>query len=67
VKSDRVAILRRGILVIEHADETEVHALLRSRIMVRMRRNEIVWNWQNTRWEAEVPHIDPISSGVSRL
>jgi hypothetical protein len=53
MKSDRVAILGRGIAVVEQADETEVHAILSNRIMVRMRRNEIVWNRQNMRWEAK--------------
>jgi hypothetical protein len=51
VKGDRVAVLGRGIAVVEHADETEVHALLRKRIMLRMRRKDIVWNRQNIRWE----------------
>jgi len=53
-KGDRVAVLGRGIAVVERADETEVHALLRNRIMLRMRRDDIVWNQQNVRWEAEV-------------
>jgi hypothetical protein len=52
-KGDRVAILGRGIAVIEQADEAEVHALLWNRTMLRMRRNDIAWNRQNTRWEAE--------------
>jgi hypothetical protein len=47
MKGDRVAVLGRGIAVVEHADETEVHALLRSRITLRIARREI-------RWEAEV-------------
>ena len=53
-QGDRVAILGRGIAVVEHADETEVHALLRKRIMLRMQRKDIVWNRQNIRWEAKV-------------
>ena len=53
-RGDRVAILSRGIAVVEHADETEAHALLRNRIMLRMRRKDIVWNRQNIRWEAKV-------------
>ncbi len=51
-RGDRVAILGRGIAVVEQADETEVHALLRNRIMLRMRRDDIVWNQRNVRWEA---------------
>jgi hypothetical protein len=54
MKGDRVAVLGRGIAVVEHADDTEVHALLRERIMVRMRRKYIAWNRRNMRWEAEV-------------
>jgi hypothetical protein len=53
-RGDRVAVLGRGIAVVEHADETEVHALLRNRIMLRMRRKDIVWNRKNIRWEAKV-------------
>jgi preprotein translocase subunit YajC len=50
-KGDRVAILGRGIAVVEQIDDTEVHSLLRNRIMLRMRRDDIVWNQQNVRWE----------------
>jgi hypothetical protein len=48
-----VAVLGRGIAVVEHADETEVQALLRNRITVRMRRKDIAWNQRNLRWEAK--------------
>jgi hypothetical protein len=54
MKGDRVAVLGRGIAVVEHADDTEVQALLRNRIMLRIRRKDIVWNRENIRWEAEV-------------
>jgi hypothetical protein len=54
MRGDRVAVLGRGIAVVEHADETEVRALLRSRIMLRMRRKDIAWSRQNIRWEAKV-------------
>jgi hypothetical protein len=53
MRGDRVAVLGRGIAVVEHADDTEVQALLRNRIMVRMRRNDVAWNQRNLRWEAE--------------
>jgi len=49
MKGDRVAVLGRGIAVVERADDAEVQALLRSRIMVRMRRKDIAWNRQNMR------------------
>jgi hypothetical protein len=48
-----VAVLGRGIAVVKHANDTEVHALLSNRIMLRMRRKDIASNRQNTRWEAE--------------
>jgi hypothetical protein len=54
MKGDRVAVLGQGIAVVERAGDTDVHALLRSRVMVRMRRDDIVWNRQNLRWEAEI-------------
>lgn len=54
MRGDRVAVLRREIAVVEQADDKQVHALLRNRIMLRMRRDDIVWNQQNVRWEAEV-------------
>jgi hypothetical protein len=54
MKGDRVAVLGRGIAVVEHADETEVEALLGNKTILRMRRNDIAWNRQNMRWEAEV-------------
>jgi hypothetical protein len=53
MKGDRVAVLGRGIAVVEHAVEAEVHALLRNRIVLRMRRKDIAWNRQNMRWEAK--------------
>jgi len=54
MKGDRVAVLGRGIAVVEHADETEVEAMLGNKTILRMRRNDIAWNRQNMRWEAEV-------------
>jgi hypothetical protein len=51
MRGDRVAVLGRGIAVVEYADDTEVHALLRNRITLRMRRKDIVWNRKNIRWE----------------
>jgi hypothetical protein len=40
--------------VVEHADDTEVHALLRKRITLRIARREIRWDRGNMRWEADV-------------
>ena len=55
MRGDRVAVLGRGIAVVEHADETEVEALLGNKTILRMRRKDITWSRQNIRWEAEVP------------
>ena len=52
-KGDRVAVLGRGIAVVEQVDETEVEALLGNKTILRMRRNDIAWNRQNMRWEAK--------------
>jgi len=51
MKGDRVAVLGRGIAVVEHADDTEVQALLRNRITLRIAKREIRWDQRNTRWE----------------
>ena len=51
-KGDRVAILGRGIAVVERADGQQVHTLLWNRSMLMIGRNEIVWDRQNMRWEA---------------
>ena len=53
MKGDRVAVLRRGIAVVEHADDTEVEARLGNKTILRVRRNDIAWNRQNMRWEAK--------------
>jgi hypothetical protein len=52
MRGDRVAVLG-GIAVVQHADDTEVHALLWNRTILRMRRKYIAWNRQNMRWEAK--------------
>jgi hypothetical protein len=54
MKGDRVAVLGRGIAVVQHGDDTDIHALLRNRTILRMRRKDIAWNRQNMRWEAKV-------------
>jgi len=55
MRGDRVAVLGRGIAVVEQADDTEMHALLRNKITLRMQRKDIVWNRKNIRWETS-PH-----------
>ncbi|MGB0108682.1 MAG: hypothetical protein WBP52_09275 [Terriglobales bacterium] len=56
-KGDRVAVLGRGTAVVEHVDDTEVHALLSNRSVLRIARNDIAWDRQNMRWET-----NPIAS-----
>ena len=51
-KGDRVAVLGRGIAVVEHVDGKEVHAVLRNTNMVRIGRKDVVWDERNMRWEA---------------
>lgn len=52
-KGDRVAVLGRGIAVVEQADDVQVHAVLGNKTILRMRRNDIAWNQRNLRWEAK--------------
>ena len=52
-KGDRVAIIGRGIAVVEQADGKEVHAALWSKNVVRIGRKEIVWDEGNMRWETD--------------
>ena len=54
MRGDRVAVLGRGIAVVEQADETEVEALLGNKTILRMPRSDIAWNRQNMRWEVEL-------------
>jgi hypothetical protein len=51
-KGDRVAIIGRGIAVVERVDGKAVHALLWNTSMLRIVRKEIVWDEGNRRWEA---------------
>ena len=51
-KGDRVAILGRGIAVVEQVNERQVHVLLWNRSVLRIGHKEIVWDEGNTRWEA---------------
>jgi hypothetical protein len=58
-KGDRVAILGRGIAVVEHADDKGVYVVLWNRSVLRIGGKEIVWDERNMRWEAN-------HSGVSQ-
>ncbi len=51
-QGDRVAVLGRGIAVVEQIDGKEVHAVLWNRNVLRIGRKDIVWDEGNMRWEA---------------
>jgi preprotein translocase subunit YajC len=52
-KGDRVAVLGRGIGVVEQAGDKEVVVVLGNRLVLRIARKDIVLNQQNMRWECE--------------
>ena len=52
-KGDRVAVLGRGIAVVEQAGNKEVMVVLGNRLVLRIARKDIVLNQQNMRWECE--------------
>ena len=52
-KGDRVAVLGRGIAVVEQTDDKEVAIVLGNRLVLRIARKDIVLNQQNRRWECE--------------
>jgi hypothetical protein len=55
MRGDRVAVLGRGIAVVEHVDGKQVHAVLWNTNMVRIGRKDVVWDERNMRWEASRP------------
>jgi len=50
-RGDRVAVIGRGIAVVERADNCLVQAVLGNRGMLTMERERIVWCERYTRWE----------------
>ena len=52
-KGDRVAVLGRGIAVVEQTNDKEALVVLWNRHAVRIARKDIVLNQQNRRWECE--------------
>ena len=52
-KGDRVAILGRGIAVVEQTDDNEALVVLSNRLELKIARKDIVFNQQNMRWECE--------------
>jgi len=51
-RGDRVAILGRGIAVVQAFNRTDVDVLLWNRTTLRIGRKQIVWDEGNMRWEA---------------
>jgi preprotein translocase subunit YajC len=52
-KGDRVAVLGRGIAVVEQTDDKEVVIVLGNRLVLTIARKEIALNQQNMRWECD--------------
>jgi hypothetical protein len=48
---DRVAVLGRGIAVVEHVDSKWIQAVVWNKCELRIARKEIVWDERNMRWE----------------
>lgn len=63
-KGDRLAVLGRGIAVLEQVDGDWVHALLWNRSMLRIGRKDIRWDAGNRRWEANRTSSFETSAGI---
>jgi hypothetical protein len=50
-RGDRVAVIGHGIAVVEQADTNQVQAVLGGRSVLRIEREEVVWDERNMRWE----------------
>jgi hypothetical protein len=48
-----VAVLGRGIALVEQTGDRDVVVVLGNRDVLRIARKDIVWNQQNRRWECE--------------
>jgi hypothetical protein len=62
MKGDRVAVLGRGIAVVEQADSKWIFAAVWNKCSLRIARKEIVWDEGNMRWEtnpSSVPQAKP--------
>jgi hypothetical protein len=53
MRGDRVAVLGRGIAVVERVDGKEVHVVVLNKCTLRIAREEIVWDGRNMRWETD--------------
>jgi len=50
---DRVAVLGKGIGMVESTDSDHVHVLMWNKLTLRMPRKQVVWSRQNWRWESD--------------
>lgn len=50
---DRVAVLGKGIALVEQADDRHVRLRLWNSSSLKMRRKHVIWDQGNTRWETE--------------
>ena len=50
---DRVAVLGKGIGIVESADSDDVHIRMWNKLTLRTPRRRIVWDRQNYRWESD--------------
>ena len=48
-----MAVLGRGIALVEQADDKEALVVWGTRDVLRIARKDIAWNHQNMRWECE--------------
>jgi hypothetical protein len=55
MKGDRLAVLGRGISVVEQVDDKWIQAVVLNKCVLRIARKHISWNDQNMRWETS-PH-----------
>jgi hypothetical protein len=53
MRGDRVAVLGRGIAVVEHVDSTWIQAVVWNKCSLRIARKCIRWDVQNMRWETD--------------
>jgi preprotein translocase subunit YajC len=55
-RGDRVAILGRGIAVVEQVNDGWIQATLWNKSTLRIARKDVAWDDQNMRWETR-PHV----------
>jgi hypothetical protein len=61
-EGDRVALLGRGMAMVEQTENQYVQVVLSNRFRLRIAREQIRWVRRNLRWESSVP--EPLGLGV---